>query len=268
MMDGVLVVDKPMGMTSHDVVARVRRVVREARRAAGERGKVKVGHTGTLDPDATGVLVVTLGRATRLTPFLQGSAKTYDARMRLGVYADNVYRRAGDRVAARHDEEERRQGEDPQSAELDQDQDDGLPGGRPGPRGVEAAPRLAVGLRGVPANFAAELAQVADQIDEVANRDFLTRTKVDRVRTVVVRRRQGDADMGERSDQQQDQEHGRARGLRYARDVRQEDVHNLHDEESRHHVGRSRSDDLATAELAYEAREAVQQIARHRYVSN
>lgn len=73
-MDGVLVIDKPAGMTSHDVVARVRR-------AAGQK---KVGHAGTLDPDATGVLVVALGRATRLVPYLQASQKTYDARLRLG----------------------------------------------------------------------------------------------------------------------------------------------------------------------------------------
>jgi tRNA pseudouridine55 synthase len=78
--DGVIVVDKPAGMTSHDVVAVVRR-------AAGQR---KVGHAGTLDPDATGVLVVCLGRATRLVPYLQASAKTYDARMRLGVETDTL----------------------------------------------------------------------------------------------------------------------------------------------------------------------------------
>lgn len=76
-MDGVLVVDKPPGRTSHDVVGAVRRV-------SGGR-KRKVGHAGTLDPDATGVLVVCLGRATRLVPFVQASRKTYDARMRLGV---------------------------------------------------------------------------------------------------------------------------------------------------------------------------------------
>ena len=71
---GVLVVDKPAGMTSHDVVDVVRR-------AAGMR---RVGHTGTLDPDATGVLVVCLGRATRLVQHLQTGAKTYAARMVLG----------------------------------------------------------------------------------------------------------------------------------------------------------------------------------------
>ena len=75
MIDGVLVVDKPAGMTSHDVVARVRRVA----------GQKRVGHAGTLDPDATGVLVVALGRATRLVPYIQAGRKTYDARMRLGV---------------------------------------------------------------------------------------------------------------------------------------------------------------------------------------
>jgi tRNA pseudouridine55 synthase len=79
-MDGVLVVDKPAGMTSHDVVAVVRRGV-----GAGRRRGPKVGHAGTLDPDATGVLVVCVGRATRLVPYLQASRKTYDARLRLGV---------------------------------------------------------------------------------------------------------------------------------------------------------------------------------------
>lgn len=74
-MDGVLVIDKPAGMGSTDVV-------RVVRRAAGMK---KVGHTGTLDPDATGVLVVCLGRATRLVRFLQAGRKTYEARMVLGV---------------------------------------------------------------------------------------------------------------------------------------------------------------------------------------
>jgi tRNA pseudouridine55 synthase len=78
--DGVVVIDKPTGMTSHDVVAVVRRAV-----GGGRRRGPKVGHAGTLDPDATGVLVVCVGRATRLVPYLQASVKTYDARMRLGV---------------------------------------------------------------------------------------------------------------------------------------------------------------------------------------
>lgn len=72
--DGVLVIDKPAGMTSHDVVAVVRRVV----------GQRRVGHTGTLDPGATGVLVCCLGRATRLVPYLQAGSKTYAATMVLG----------------------------------------------------------------------------------------------------------------------------------------------------------------------------------------
>ncbi len=73
--EGVLVVDKPAGMTSHDVVDRIRRV-------AGTR---RVGHTGTLDPAATGVLVVCLGRATRLVTALQAGTKTYAAVVRLGT---------------------------------------------------------------------------------------------------------------------------------------------------------------------------------------
>jgi tRNA pseudouridine55 synthase len=77
-MDGLLVVDKPAGPTSHEVVARVRR-------ALGER---RVGHTGTLDPAATGVLPLVLGRATRLARFLSGSDKSYDAVIRLGIATD------------------------------------------------------------------------------------------------------------------------------------------------------------------------------------
>ncbi|MPZ72279.1 MAG: tRNA pseudouridine(55) synthase TruB [Nitriliruptorales bacterium] len=72
-------------MTSHDVVGAVRRALRQAGVAERRRHGPKVGHAGTLDPDATGVLVVCLGRATRLVPFIQASRKTYDARMRLGV---------------------------------------------------------------------------------------------------------------------------------------------------------------------------------------
>jgi tRNA pseudouridine55 synthase len=84
-LDGVLVVDKRAGMTSHDVVAAVRRAVRQAGVTSTRRHGPRVGHAGTLDPDATGVLVVCLGRATRLVPYIQASRKTYDARMRLGV---------------------------------------------------------------------------------------------------------------------------------------------------------------------------------------
>jgi len=81
--DGVLVIDKPAGMTSHDVVGAVRRAIR--RPGVSRKHGPRVGHTGTLDPDATGVLVVCLGRCTRLVPYLQASRKTYDARLRLGV---------------------------------------------------------------------------------------------------------------------------------------------------------------------------------------
>ncbi|MGN6302930.1 MAG: tRNA pseudouridine(55) synthase TruB [Angustibacter sp.] len=73
--DGLVVVDKPAGWTSHDVVARVRRL-------AGTR---KVGHAGTLDPMATGVLVVGVERATRLLTYLVGADKTYTATVRLGA---------------------------------------------------------------------------------------------------------------------------------------------------------------------------------------
>jgi tRNA pseudouridine55 synthase len=73
-MDGLLNIDKPEGWTSHDVVARVRRLLKVKR----------VGHTGTLDPFATGVLVVLVGRATRLAQFLSGDVKGYEARVRFG----------------------------------------------------------------------------------------------------------------------------------------------------------------------------------------
>src|SRR5882672_11464995 len=77
-MDGALIIDKPAGVTSHDVVALVRQMI-------GER---RVGHTGTLDPFATGVLVVLIGRATRLAQFLSGSEKEYEAVIRLGYATD------------------------------------------------------------------------------------------------------------------------------------------------------------------------------------
>ena len=77
-MDGALIIDKSAGMTSHDVVARVRKII-------GER---RVGHTGTLDPFATGVLVVLVGRATRLAQFLSRAEKEYEAIIRLGFATD------------------------------------------------------------------------------------------------------------------------------------------------------------------------------------
>ena len=77
-MNGVLLVDKPSGPTSHDVVARLRR-------ATGERA---IGHTGTLDPRATGLLPLVLGRATRLASLLSSGDKTYEATICLGVATD------------------------------------------------------------------------------------------------------------------------------------------------------------------------------------
>jgi tRNA pseudouridine55 synthase len=79
-MDGLLIVDKPAGPTSHDVVARVRRALKERH----------VGHTGTLDPAATGVLALVLGRATRLAQFLSRSDKSYEAVVRLGYSTDTA----------------------------------------------------------------------------------------------------------------------------------------------------------------------------------
>jgi tRNA pseudouridine55 synthase len=84
-LDGVLVVDKPSGPTSHDMVDRVRRAVRIRR----------VGHTGTLDPFATGVLPICLGRATRLTRFLGMGEKVYRATVRLG-FATSTDDRTGE----------------------------------------------------------------------------------------------------------------------------------------------------------------------------
>ena len=77
-MDGLIVIDKPPGLTSHDVVFWVRKLIK------GE----KTGHCGTLDPDATGVLLVTVGKATRLFPFLSGHEKTYRGTIRFGFSTD------------------------------------------------------------------------------------------------------------------------------------------------------------------------------------
>ena len=79
-MDGLLVVDKPSGPTSHDVVARMRRTLHEKR----------IGHTGTLDPMATGLLLLVLGKATRLAKFLSASDKSYDAIVRFGFATDTA----------------------------------------------------------------------------------------------------------------------------------------------------------------------------------
>lgn len=74
-----ILVDKPAGMTSHDVVSACRRAL----------GRPRVGHTGTLDPFATGLLVVLAGRATRLAPYLSGLHKTYRAGIRLGARSES-----------------------------------------------------------------------------------------------------------------------------------------------------------------------------------
>jgi tRNA pseudouridine55 synthase len=76
--EGLLLVDKPAGMTSHDAVNR-------ARRALGER---RIGHAGTLDPFATGLLVLLVGRATRLLPYVEGEPKVYEATIRFGTETD------------------------------------------------------------------------------------------------------------------------------------------------------------------------------------
>ena len=79
-MDGLLIIDKPSGPTSHDVVSRMRRVLHERR----------IGHTGTLDPIATGVLLLVVGRATRLARFLSACDKSYEAVVRLGFSTDTA----------------------------------------------------------------------------------------------------------------------------------------------------------------------------------
>ena len=86
--DGVIVIDKPAGPTSHDVVAVLRRAM---------RGR-KVGHTGTLDPLASGVLPLVIGKATRLAQFLSSAEKEYDAHIELGVTTTTLDR-GGDVVA-------------------------------------------------------------------------------------------------------------------------------------------------------------------------
>ncbi len=78
--NGLILIDKPRGVTSHDVVARVRKILDERR----------VGHAGTLDPMATGLLVLGIGPATRLLRFAQGETKLYTGTFRLGVHTDSL----------------------------------------------------------------------------------------------------------------------------------------------------------------------------------
>lgn len=88
-MDGVLIVDKLGGMTSHDVVSRVRRILKER----------SIGHLGTLDPMATGVLPLVIGRMTRLAQFYTACEKTYEGEIRLG-FATDTYDSEGDPTTA------------------------------------------------------------------------------------------------------------------------------------------------------------------------
>ncbi|CAN5660481.1 tRNA pseudouridine(55) synthase TruB [soil metagenome] len=87
-MDGILLIDKPEGFTSHDVVAKLRRVLKTR----------KIGHTGTLDPFATGVLVMLVGKATRLAQFLDKDEKGYEALVRFG-FATDTGDRTGEKIS-------------------------------------------------------------------------------------------------------------------------------------------------------------------------
>ncbi len=89
-MDGLLVVDKPTGKSSHDLVYTVRRMT----------GEKRAGHAGTLDPMATGVLIICVGQAVRVSEYLIDHAKTYRARVRLGIETD-TYDATGHVVASR-----------------------------------------------------------------------------------------------------------------------------------------------------------------------
>lgn len=80
MKDGILIIDKPKDFTSHDVVAKVRKII----------GTKKVGHTGTLDPMATGVLVVCVGAATKLVEYFTCKDKIYEAKVKLGIKTDTA----------------------------------------------------------------------------------------------------------------------------------------------------------------------------------
>src|SRR5438309_3239811 len=86
-MNGVLIIDKPSGLTSHDVVGRVRRILKQK----------AVGHLGTLDPLATGVLPLVLGNMTRLAQFYLHSEKSYEGVIRFG-FATDTYDAEGERV--------------------------------------------------------------------------------------------------------------------------------------------------------------------------
>lgn len=82
-MDGVVVINKPAGMTSHDVVFKLRKILQTK----------KIGHTGTLDPNATGVLLVLVGKATKILPFIEDIDKEYIATLQLGkrTFTDDIW---------------------------------------------------------------------------------------------------------------------------------------------------------------------------------
>ena len=77
-MDGIIIINKPKGYTSHDVVNKIRKIYNTK----------KVGHTGTLDPNATGVLPILIGKATKLSDYLMEHNKTYTATLKLGEKRD------------------------------------------------------------------------------------------------------------------------------------------------------------------------------------
>jgi tRNA pseudouridine55 synthase len=83
-MDGLILVDKPLHLTSHDIVARLRRIL----------GQPKIGHFGTLDPSASGLLIAAAGKATRLFPFFSAMDKAYKGKIRMG-FATDTYDAAG-----------------------------------------------------------------------------------------------------------------------------------------------------------------------------
>ncbi|NLY08980.1 MAG: tRNA pseudouridine(55) synthase TruB [Tissierellia bacterium] len=85
MKNGVLVIDKPSGFTSHDIVSIARRALKTK----------KIGHTGTLDPDATGILVLCVGKATKLVPYGTAAGKTYETTLKLGTRTD-TYDKSGE----------------------------------------------------------------------------------------------------------------------------------------------------------------------------
>ena len=108
-MDGVIVIDKPEGWTSHDVVGKVRGIVGGKPRSivgsnppGARAAKTKVGHLGTLDPIATGVLPLVIGHATRLAQFYTHSDKIYEGVVRFG-WATNTYDRAGSPLGERRE---------------------------------------------------------------------------------------------------------------------------------------------------------------------